>query len=252
MSALGDLLKERRQEHQWTLQEVAQQTRIRQDFLEALEEGRYDRLPADVQVRGFLRTYANVLGLKPQDVLALYRQERGEPELVSIAPLSRPPRARSCALPSLGFAIVSFFIVATVSAIVYFGWLNSPPSTLPPTATLAPPTPTNILPTATPTIRILLDTPTPTAPSTKSPHSYDGVIAILELTSDCWVRVEADGVEIFQGTLAAGTTRTFNADQQLTIRFGNAGGVRVTLNGEELGVQGALGQVVTRTWTAEE
>ena len=84
------------------------------------------------------------------------------------------------------------------------------------------------------------------------PEEYEGVEALLELSAACWVRVVADGVQIFEGTLASGTTRTFTATLELEIRFGNAGGVRVTLNGEDLGVQGTPGQVLTRVWRAEE
>lgn len=250
MPPLGDMLRERRQEHQWTLDQVAQQTRIRQDFLQALEEGEYDRLPADVQVRGFLRTYAQALGLDAKETVDLYQEERGLPDLVSIAPLSHPPRARSCALPSLGFAILATVIVAAIAIVIDRGWLN--PATIPPTASPPIPTPTRILPTATPTAQVITSPPTHGPTPAPSAGTYEGIEAILEVSAACWVRVISDDIEIFQGTLAANTTRTFNATRELNIRMGNAGGVRVILNGEDLGVQGGAGQVVTRIWTVEE
>jgi cytoskeletal protein RodZ len=249
MTTLGELLRERRLEHQWTLEDVAQRTRVRQKWLAALEEGDFGQLPADVHARGFLRAYAELLGLDAEEVFALYEQERGRPDLVSIAPLSRPPRRRSCILPGLGAIVLTFLIIAAVAVVLDRGWLN--PATIPPTETPPIPTPTNILPTATPTVRLLLETPTPTAGPTEV-RTYDGLEAVLELTADCWVRVTADGIQIFQGTLRAGTTHTYTAQEELSIRFGNAGGVRVVLNGEDLGIQGAAGQVVTKTWSKEE
>jgi len=67
------------------------------------------------------------------------------------------------------------------------------------------------------------------------------------------VRVIADGAEkpAFEGTLKAGRTYTFTANLELRVRLGNAGGVRVILNGQDLGVQGSSGQVVDRVWTKE-
>jgi cytoskeletal protein RodZ len=250
MPPLGDLLKERRLEHKWTLEEVAEQTRIRQEFLEALEEGDYGALPSDVQTRGFIRTYGLVLRLDPEELLSLYRRDRGEPELVSIAPLSRPPRVRSCALPSLGFVLLASVVIAACAIWVYYGWLNPAAPTPTPTVTIA--TPTNILPTETllPTLRIVMRTPT-AAPTSTTPQVFTGVEATLQFRAACWIRVIADGVQIFEGTISSGATRTYTATGELSVRMGNAGGVSITLNGEDLGIQGNPGQVVTQVWRAE-
>jgi len=250
MSSLGDILRERREEHQWSLDEVTQRTRIRRDYLMALEEGNYAALPADVHVRGFLRNYAQVLGLSFQEVLDLYLHERGDPDLVSIAPLVPPPRSRSFTLPGLGFAIMATIAMAVCAYWVLFPLRNSftPPAT--PTRSL--PTPTNLLPTETPTVRVLAGPPTVTTIAlAPTPRTYEGVEVILLVSADCWVRVDADSVRAYEGLLRAGATRTFTATQTLRIRMGNAGGVSVMLNGRDLGVQGRPGQVLTQTWTAE-
>ncbi|MGB9722515.1 MAG: helix-turn-helix domain-containing protein [Chloroflexia bacterium] len=251
MPPLGDLLRQRREEFGWTLEEVSQRTRIRRNYLQALEEGKYDLLPADVHVRGFLYTYASLLNLPFEEVRALYEQERGRPALVSIAPISQPPRVRSFVLPGLGVAILFALIVAAVAIWLNFGFLH--PTTVPPTATPRPPTPTSILPTATPTARLLLRTPTPTPGLTPTAHAYEGLEAVFQVSAPCWVRVIADGAEkpAFEGTLQPGRTYTFTAQLELRVRMGNAGGVRVILNGQDLGVQGASGQVVDRVWKKE-
>ncbi len=251
MPPLGELLRQRREEFGWTLEEVAQRTRIRRHYLQALEEGKYDHLPADVHVRGFLRTYAALLNLPFEEVRALYEQERGRPTLVSIAPVSPPPRRRSFVLPGLGGAFLFVLLVGSVAIWLHWGFLY--PTTIPPTATPRPPTPTSILPTATPTARLLLGTPTPTPGPRPTVRTYEGVEAVFQVSAPCWVRVIADGAEkpVFEGTLRAGRTYTFTANLELRVRMGNAGGVRVNLNGQDLGVQGASGQVVDRVWKKE-
>ena len=53
-------------------------TRIRQKWLEALENGEYSKLPRGAVARGFLRTYAAYLGLDAQAALNLYTDESGD------------------------------------------------------------------------------------------------------------------------------------------------------------------------------
>ncbi|KAB2897450.1 MAG: hypothetical protein F9K40_12885, partial [Kofleriaceae bacterium] len=55
-----------------TREHVARVTRIQLRTLERLEEGRFDELPADVFVRGFIRNYARCVGLSVDEALARY------------------------------------------------------------------------------------------------------------------------------------------------------------------------------------
>ena len=72
MDELGHILREARETKGLTLNEVQEQTRISQRYLEALEVGDYDLLPSPVHVRGFLRNYARFLGLDPEPLLERY------------------------------------------------------------------------------------------------------------------------------------------------------------------------------------
>jgi len=73
----------------------------------------------------------------------------------------------------------------------------------------------------------------------------------LEVVDDrAWVLVEVDGQVVYTGILEAGATNTWRASERIVMRCGNAGAVRVTLNGQALGSLGELGQVVAMEWTA--
>lgn len=74
---LGEKLKRLRSERRATLMEVSRATRIQAKYLEYLEEGQYGRLPADVYVKGFLRSYADFLGVDENIFLKLYEKEKG-------------------------------------------------------------------------------------------------------------------------------------------------------------------------------
>lgn len=73
---LGIKLRRARKRRNLELRAVEVETKVALRHLEALENGRYDALPAPVYVRGFLVRYATFLGLKPEAVLADYDRER--------------------------------------------------------------------------------------------------------------------------------------------------------------------------------
>lgn len=66
--SIGEQLKEIRESRDVSLEEIAQKTKIRLDYLKALETGEEDALPSVVQLRGFLRLYASELGVKISDL----------------------------------------------------------------------------------------------------------------------------------------------------------------------------------------
>ncbi len=73
---LGEKLKKLRSDFRMSLLEVSRATRIQVKYLEFLESGAYDKLPADVYVRGFLRSYARYLNIDEQAFIKLYERER--------------------------------------------------------------------------------------------------------------------------------------------------------------------------------
>jgi hypothetical protein len=74
----------------------------------------------------------------------------------------------------------------------------------------------------------------------------------VEAEQRSWLRVLVDGVLAEEGVLRDGDTRSWVAEQAITLRTGNAGGVRLTLNGEDLGTMGGVGEVVERTWIVDQ
>lgn len=74
---LAEKLKRVREQHGISLSEISKATKIRKVYLEKIEEGKYDQLPADVYIKGFLRGYADYIGLDIKEVLKQYEKERG-------------------------------------------------------------------------------------------------------------------------------------------------------------------------------
>ena len=67
-----------------SLEQAEEATKVRRRFLEALEEGDYASLPADVYTMGFLAKYAEFLGGNKDDLLGAYHRERGSNENVRL------------------------------------------------------------------------------------------------------------------------------------------------------------------------
>lgn len=74
---LGARLRTLREVEELSRQEVAEQSHVREEYVAALEEGRFDDLPAAVYVRGFLRAMARALSARPEQLVALYDRELG-------------------------------------------------------------------------------------------------------------------------------------------------------------------------------
>jgi len=112
---LGSLLRKSREERDVDLDAAVKATRITRHNLEALEKEEWDKLPSQVFVRGFLRSYAELLGLDKELVLNLYQQrcplEQYQPHVLQgISAESGRWRL---------IIVVSFLAIALVAAIVY-------------------------------------------------------------------------------------------------------------------------------------
>src|SRR5690606_35022121 len=103
------------------IRSIAQSLRIRRDQLEALEESRYDALPARAYAVGFVRSYAEYLGLDSRHVVERYKAELDRQEAVSASNLHFPDgnAEEERRLPR-GTALI---VALVVGAGIYGGWL---------------------------------------------------------------------------------------------------------------------------------
>ena len=89
---LGKYLKNQRESKKISLREVANNTRVREHLLKAIEEDQYHLLPPATYVKGFLLAYAKYLRLDPNEILLRYeRVLKGEP---ITPPPTEPPKTK--------------------------------------------------------------------------------------------------------------------------------------------------------------
>lgn len=97
MTSVSQTLRQAREAKGITLEEVAQRTYIKLPYLQALEDGDVDKLPAPVYIHGYIRQYAKLLGLNGSDLVLRYQQDSGKPQPPKIAiatPQAKPDSVR--------------------------------------------------------------------------------------------------------------------------------------------------------------
>ncbi|MBI2622405.1 helix-turn-helix domain-containing protein [Candidatus Microgenomates bacterium] len=118
MTTVSELLKKARQEKQLSFSDIEKETKIKSSFIRALEEGDYDKLPSAIYARGFLKNYAQFLGLDTQLVLALFRREFASKQENTLLPgqLSKIPTKSL----RITFMALLFFIFLAILASYFF------------------------------------------------------------------------------------------------------------------------------------
>lgn len=81
---IGDLLREKRKQLGKSISDISEHTKIRAEYLLALESGKYEKFAASVYAKGFLKKYAKYLGISPERAVALYRREKNSQDNAAI------------------------------------------------------------------------------------------------------------------------------------------------------------------------
>ncbi len=227
---LGALLADARQQRGYTLAAMAEKTLIRSSLLEAIERGDLDALPEPVYIRGLIRTYGDALRLDGETLASQFFT----PPSVQRESWQKSPAAQLRPLHLYGayFAL----LIAAISGLSYVLRQTAPEATmLPPLAPLS-----ELEAEITSTAGSDSD-PTAQAPAEDEPQAP--IKVKMTLTGQSWLRITSDGRTEFEGILQSGDTRLWLADQALTIRAGNAGGVMVSYNDRQAEALGQPGMV---------
>jgi cytoskeletal protein RodZ len=224
---IGTSLREARLRQGMDLPRVEADTKIRAKYLRALEEEKFEVLPAETYVKGFLRTYAEYLGLDGQLYVDEFNSRFAADEEPAL-PTASSRRPRPLPVES-NFVVVALAGIAAVTVLVVVAWRFSSGET-PVDNSIFPNTATQ--PASGETTEASAGTveTTPTEPGAAAP------VARLVLTAargDCWVQVRAGSVSgrlLFEGTLEQGQAKRFTR-KRLWLEVGAPSNLNVRLNG---------------------
>ena len=245
MTNFGASFKKARESKGISLEQIANQTRISTRFLAAIENEDFQALPGGIFNRGFVRAFAEVVGLDPEEAVAGYNRLTSvrEPSDVVASENVQPPKTERnlypIAIGILAAAIAIFYLVTRGS-----GGQTGIPAQPPIAPVVQPPPPPPAL-DKTPAI-----TPPPSNEPEPVPVAARHALTLdIEAREKTWIKVTSDGNSNPGEVLEPGMLRKVTAENSINISIGNAGGLTLKVNDMPLRPLGKSGQVRSLTIT---
>lgn len=285
MKEIGAMLKAAREEKGLSLSDLQMATKIRYQQLEAMEAGDFHKLPGEVYVRGFLINYAKHVGLDEEQVLAQYNARKkqeaaeetdheAEAETEGTASFGGTVKRQTPVGTDRGQKKANLLVMASVGLVLVVGVAVGRYFTQKPTAgPVTDDTPVVVAEGAAEAAGAAPESAAVSAENsgqtgtegqegdqctagTVEPAAVlpaDKGRLVVEASEVVWLglyRLPSRDL-IFEGTLSPGERREWLLTADVSLRIGNAGGLRMIYEGQDLGELGYSGQVITKVITVD-
>lgn len=220
---IGKVLKKRREELQWQLDEIAENIKISESYLIAIEDGQIDQLPSKVFYNLFVRSYAKELEIdserlledlaKPENVAAVGNGANGE----AVAEEKTAGKGKKSF-----FFILAAFVVIIAAYILFSGMLDKKPA---PDGGIGMDSLSGLTGDLLSDSMAQSDT---TEPEIILPDPLNLRIIATEL---CWVLVVSDTDTVFNANMEANAIENYQAYYNFKVSLGNPAGVQMALDG---------------------
>ncbi len=247
----GARLKKARELRGLDVPRVAAELRLSQRIVNLIEADSYGELPEPAFVRGYMRRYAQLVQLSPDDIACRFDQAYAadtETPPVDARPRNPVQLLGDLARPRLRvgrlLSWLSLLLVLILAGGVFWSQLDRQPAapvavvalppeidaTVRPAERVAAPSPVGV-PAVAPAAGVPAVLPAPASPqSIVAPASGDRLLLVL--SAESWVSVrEADGRELASSNFPAGRTLTLDGRAPFAVNVGNAPAVALTING---------------------
>jgi cytoskeleton protein RodZ len=266
--SVGETLQQERLRLGIDLESLSQDTRIRRQYLEAIEADQPEGCPGRFFYRSFVRQYAQAVGLNPDEVEAGIRdtpatsdvhENTGAPERFPLRSpdgiLTKSNRVDSSRGGKVWGSVAALAAVIIGGALLYSRFSGHqadrvrPPQQVAATAGQAPPAKTPPVQAAAPVA--VAPAPGSQPVSTVPAPTPEEVTVTVKATATAWISMVAEGQNPVIATLKPGEEKTVAARDIVRLRTGNAGGIEISLNGKPIGPIGRSGQIRTVVFTAQ-
>ena len=248
--SIGETLAKERKRAGLTLTQVSMQTRIRESVIRAMEQDDFSTCGGNFYARGHIRSISRVIGIDPEPLVREFDDTHGgAPMPLSAVAAFEPEQAvefRERRSPNWSAAMALALALVVMYGIVQLVGTGdggerrtarqvagTPPAPAPATTTTAPAPPR-------------ANDPVAVAPRDKVTLKVKGV-------RTTWVNVRGEEKgQIYSGTIRPGQTRSWSDPKKISLLIGNGGGLRLTVNGEDLGTPGEGGGVYRMSFTPDD
>jgi len=247
----GEILAARRQEMRLSIEEVSTRLKLVPRQIAALEANDFAQLPGLASLRGFIRSYARLLELSPEPLIAMLGND-ADPSIDAIVarrPLpspgfsgrrySPPTRHRSAAQRLSGLAFVILIFVGTISYVVYKNdWVKVPEIDIDGARSALNDMASHM---TLPNLADPAESTDTAAPAVAAaPPSPESALQ-LKANQDAWVELIAvDGErKLVSKLMKAGTTELLEVNEPVVLVVGNAAGIEAVLRGQSLNLRAA-------------
>lgn len=227
-------LKKKREGLGFSLEELFQKTRVRVIYLQAIENKNFNGLPDPVYAKNFIRLYARALGLDSRPLIEEYEEflNTRKPAAVSDEPQNRAKK-RLSGIRGKNFYLILAFILAT--AMVTYLWM---PERYRVSSFLLKPQAVNENVSSDDAVKASgVEALLPSSDNAKN-------LLVVVAQEETWLRVQADDEPPFQVLLRAGERLEHTVQKVVYLDIGNAGGIKITFKGKDVGKLGNTGEVI--------
>ena len=255
----GTVLRKKREELGLELPQIAEHLRIRAEYLDSIEQDRFEKLPAPVYTMGYIRCYAQHLNVDPTEIIKLYSERLPQPKAdIPSIPLVLAEKRRPVALYAvltLVFAAAAIWLYLKVPQLTVARQTATvetkqaiPPGRKP-VHPHSRPAPVSTASTEKQELHKTV-TPAPPSPVRDVPAADNAAgknthLLSIKATEASWVSVRFSNGNHDQATIKPGLSKEWGFSGKVAVRIGNAGGVTVTLDGKDIGPVGAPKQAVS-------
>ena len=253
---VGEILRRTRVHYGQSLLQIEGVLRIRASQLEALEKGDISQLPGRVYAIGFVRSYSEYLGLDGDKMVHLFKEQsvgrKAKPDL------SFPVPASESKVPNVMVIVGSLFgvlvLIGFVSFVMFPEREKTEIASVPEQLTKsqlnqAPALVGDALPVPATAATAAAQPAAPAAPATSAPPEAQAPAKrnnriVLEIVDASWVEIRnASGAAILRQVLKPGDMYLVPDEPGLMMATGNAGGIKVTVDGKTIPPLGETGQI---------
>jgi cytoskeletal protein RodZ len=238
--SIGDTLADARRRAGLTMTQVSQQTRIRETIIRGIERGDFSDCGGDFYARGHIRSIAKVVGADPDELIREYDTAHGAPHAIRAAEVFEPSTPiRLKERRGLNWSAAMVLALVVIVGYVIYHAVSSGSNTAHPAAAEQ-----HQGTSAAPAARHSSPPPSPAATVSKQL-----VIKLAVKAEPCWVEfTRPNGAYLTQATLQAGAIQTWHFRHAVDMQLGNPGAVVLTVNGQNRGSPGRVGNPVTLTF----